>query len=114
MGCGMFGPERTGQGKIGKSRKGTMKLTDNSVVGFSEIELRREVNRIFDEYDLNHDDYLEFEEVKQMFMAIAARKQQTVSSEQAAEMANAFLARTDISGNGRVDRAEFYQYYKNR
>jgi hypothetical protein len=44
-----------------------------------ETKLQREINEIFDKYDINHDDYLERSEVRYMLSSMAVSSKKVVT-----------------------------------
>jgi Ca2+-binding EF-hand superfamily protein len=66
---------------------------------------------LFDRFDTNHDGYLDIEEIDAL-MREAHRRKNTAAAGSVRAEALDFLREADRKRDGRLDRDEFYHFYK--
>ena len=80
----------------------------------NETEVRAEVDYIFDKYDPDHDGFLEKHEIRRMIKELSESRKKPFSREDIIMHADNFMSKADTSGDGKIDKEEFYLYYKTR
>lgn len=79
-----------------------------------ESEIRKEVDQIFDKYDFNRDGVLEKDEVMGMIQDMHRDHNARASWGHLEEYVNSFMLRADSKQKGKIDKEDFYNYYKGK
>ena len=67
---------------------------------------------MFDQYDPNKDGVLERFEVQQMIRDLASKRRQSLDAEKLDSYVETYMREADTSRNGKIDKEEFYRFYK--
>ena len=67
---------------------------------------------MFDKYDPNRDSYLEKNEIKAMLSDLMKKRNKEVTKDDLDKYTETFMIKADTDRNGKIDRDEFYAYYK--
>ena len=78
----------------------------------TEEELRKYIDDVFNKYDRNGDNFLEKKEIRLMLKQLARKKGKDPTPEEIEVYTERFMRKTDVKGDGKIGRNQFFNYYK--
>lgn len=96
-----------------KMNKRTQKWQQNEENSCSdEDQLKKDLDECFDKFDLNHDGYLDTFELTQLIKVIYNKTGQGRDQAFYRHAAMDLLQRADYGSQGKMNRSDFYRFYK--